>query len=177
MTWYLETERLQLRAIDNSDAEHLFELNRDPEVMRYLGKEYNTIEGAREALKLVVARNERYQNQLGLFAAFVRENGAYIGWFILRPEREKPDDLQNLEIGYRLLKSAWGKGYGTEASKALFEKARVDFKARRIYAVAMKDNRASRNIMEKIGLKFVKYFTHPSDQSRPDGDVLYEIIF
>ena len=174
---YLETERLQLRAIDSTDAENLYELNKDPEVMRYLGKEFNTLEGAREALNAVVARNERYNNQLGLFAAFIRDSGEYIGWFILRPEKEKPDDLQNLEIGYRLKKSAWGNGYGTEGSKALLEKARKDFNVRRVYATAMRDNRASRHIMEKIGLKFVKYFTNPHYQGQPDGDVLYEITF
>ena len=177
MDWYLETERLQLRAINNTDGERLWELNGDPEVMRYLDAAQTTFEATQKTLPIIVSVNEEYQNRLGIFAAFLRGNQEYIGWFILRPDREVRKDLQNLEIGYRLKKSAWGKGYGTEASLALLQKAQKDFQARRVYATAMRDNQASRHIMEKIGLKFVKYFTNSKYQGKPDGDVLYEIIF
>ena len=74
MTWYLETERLKLRAIDSTDARNLYELNGDPRVMEFLSPEYDTLEEAEAILPKVVARNKRYGNQLGLFAAI--EKGA-----------------------------------------------------------------------------------------------------
>ncbi len=177
MDWYLETDRIRLRAINNSDGERLWELNGDPEVMRYLDQAQATYEATQKTLPLIVSVNQEYQNKLGIFAAFLRESQEYIGWFILRPDRESPKDLQNLEIGFRLKRIAWGKGYGTEVSTALLQKAQRDFRARRVYATAMRDNRASRHIMEKIGLKFVKYFTNTKYQGKPDDDVLYEFTF
>src|SRR5690348_15314993 len=95
MSWYLETRRLAFRPIDAGDAVNLYELNRDPGVMRYLGPEFNTLEGARAVLPKVVALNERYENQLGTFAAIDKTSGIFVGWLILRPDREIPDDTKN----------------------------------------------------------------------------------
>ena len=122
MTWYLETERLKLRAIDSTDARNLYELNADPRVMEFLSPEYDTLEEAEAILPKVVARNERYGNQLGLFAAIEKGREEFIGTFILRPDRHAPDDTRNLEIGYRLKQCWWGKGLGTEGSLALVER-------------------------------------------------------
>ena len=159
VTWYLETKRLKLRAIDSTDARNLYDLNADPHVMEFLSPEYDTLEGAEEILPKVVARNERYGNQLGLFAAIEKESEEFIGSFILRPDRHAPDDTKNLEIGYRLKQRWWGKGLGTEGSLALVERGLGQFGARRIYANAMPGNRASIRIMEKIGLGFEKAYT------------------
>ena len=102
MTWYLETKRLKLRSIDRTDARNLYELNADPRVMEFLSPEYDTLEEAEAILPEVVARNERYGNQLGLFAAIEKGSEEFIGTFILRPDRHAPEDTKNLEIGYRL---------------------------------------------------------------------------
>ena len=48
----------------------------------------------------------------GFWAAIERETGAFLGWFHLRPNKEDPPDEP--ELGYRLVQSAWGKGYATE---------------------------------------------------------------
>jgi RimJ/RimL family protein N-acetyltransferase len=152
VTWYLETERLKLRAIDSTDARNLYELNADPRVMKFLSPEYDTLEEAEAILSKVVARNERYGNQLGLFAAIEKGREEFIGTFILRPDSRAPDDTKNLEIGYRLKQRWWSKGFGTEGSLALVERGLAQFGARRIYANAMPGNRASIRIMEKIGL-------------------------
>jgi hypothetical protein len=63
VTWYLETKRLKLRAIDSTDARNLYELNADPRVMEFLSPEYDTLEEAEAILPKVVACNERYGNQ------------------------------------------------------------------------------------------------------------------
>ena len=154
MTWCLETQRLKLRAVDSTDERNLYELNADPRVMEFLSPEYDTLEERESILPKVVARNEHYNNQLGLFAAIEKGSEAFIGTFILRPDRHAPDDTKNLEIGYRLKQHWWGKGLGTEGALALVERSVAQFGARRIYADAMPGNLASIRIMEKIGLGF-----------------------
>jgi RimJ/RimL family protein N-acetyltransferase len=173
MTCYLETERLKLRAIDSSDARNLYELNCDPRVMEFLSPEYDTLEEAEAILPKVVARNERYGNQLGLFGVIEKGSEEFIGTFILRPDRRAPGDTKNLEIGYRLKQRWWGRGLGTEGSLALVERALAQFGARRIYVNATPGNRASIRIMEKIGLSFEKAYTETDDCGKTVALVMY----
>lgn len=158
MKWYLETERICLRPIDKSDGENLHYLNADPDVMRFLSEEHKTLEEACEVALKVEVFNQSYDNKLGLFAAVEKKSNSFIGWFILRPNRANLKDLQNLEIGYRLMKKFWGKGYGTEVSLALMEKAKIDFKVKRVYADALIGNTSSIGIMKKIGLQLEKEY-------------------
>jgi RimJ/RimL family protein N-acetyltransferase len=65
------------------------------------------------------------------------------------------------ELGYRLRKSAWGKGYATEGSRALIRKGFTEFGVQRVVAEAMAVNQASRRVMEKAGLKLVRTFHQP----------------
>lgn len=97
-------------------------------------------------------------------------------WFHLRPPAKgKPDEP---ELGYRLRRSAWGRGYASEGSLALVDLAFTDLGASRVYAETMAVNRASRRVMEKTGLRFVRLFHAdwpvriPGDE---EGDVEYAI--
>ncbi|MBF8194209.1 GNAT family N-acetyltransferase [Nonomuraea sp. K274] len=168
---YLETDRLILRRFTESDADDLFALHNDPEVMRYLngGKPTprDTITG--ETLPRFIAG--------GFFAAIEKSSGAFLGWFHLRPGRDGPADEP--ELGYRLHRPAWGKGYATEGSLALIGKAFGEMGARRVYARTMSVNAGSRRVMEKCGLRFVRTFFEDwpdlidgSDQ----GEVEYELL-
>ena len=60
-----------------------------------------------------------------------------------------------VDLGYRLRKSAWGKGYATEGSRALIRKGFTEFGVQRVVAQAMAVNQASRRVMEKAGLTLV----------------------
>src|SRR4029450_3018730 len=80
-------------------------------------------------------------------------------WFHLRPpEGAGPDEP---ELGYRLRRSAWGKGYATQGSRALIRAAFTELGARRVYAETMVVNRGSRRVMEKAGLRLVRTFHRP----------------
>lgn len=173
MAWYLETQRLRLRPIDRTDAFNLSDLNRDPRVMAYLPPEWESLAEWQVVLPKIVASNERYDNQLGLFAAFEKETEDFIGRFILRPDRQAPDDTANLELGYRLKQRYWGRGIATEGSRALVAYARENFRARRIYATAMVGNRASIRVMEKIGLSFEKTFSRTDEFGKAFEFVMY----
>ena len=173
-SWVYETKRLRLRPVDSDDAENLMTLNGDPEVMKYLGPEYKTLEETKKVLPLVVERNDRYDGKLGVLAAHEKESGEFIGWYILRPDKEKADDLQNLEIGYRLRKKHWGKGYATEGSLMLFDVAKEQYQAKRVYGIAMKANEKSIKVLSKVGLRWVKDYQEEILEHEDKPCVLYE---
>jgi RimJ/RimL family protein N-acetyltransferase len=90
-------------------------------------------------------------NGLGYWAAEGRGTGGFLGWFHLRPTGDGSVDL-----GYRLRKAAWTKGYATEGSQALIRKCFTDLGVDRVAAHTMAVNHASRRVMEKCGLVFVQ---------------------
>ncbi|MFE9452015.1 GNAT family N-acetyltransferase [Streptomyces sp. NPDC006739] len=179
MDTYLETERLALRRFTGDDADLLIELDSDPAVMRYLsGGNPTAPEIVRERhLPNILAGYEKWGGRLGLFAAHEKDGGAFIGWFILRPEREGP--LDEVELGYRLRQAAWGKGYATEGSRALLGKAFTELGVRTVWAETMSVNQGSRNIMEKLHMTLTATIPTPSDMQMVEGSELggvrYEI--
>ncbi|MEV8566715.1 GNAT family N-acetyltransferase [Streptomyces sp. NPDC051322] len=179
MDTYLETERLTLRRFTADDADLLIELDSDPAVMRYLtGGEPTPPEIVRERhLPNILAGYERWRGELGLFAAHEKDGGAFIGWFILRPEREAP--LDEAELGYRLRQAAWSRGYATEGSRALLGKAFAELGMRMVWAETMVVNHGSRNVMEKLGMTLADTIPTPPDMKKIEGSehggVRYEI--
>ncbi len=176
---YLKTERLVLRHFTADDAELLIELDSDPAVMRYLSGGVPTPPEVIRDIHLpkIIAGYGKWGGQLGLFAAYEKVGGAFVGWFILRPAADGP--LDEVELGYRLRQAAWGKGYGTEGSRALLVKAFKELGVRMVWAETMSVNRGSRNIMEKAGLTFARSIPIPEDvpviEGSEHGGVRYEI--
>ncbi|MFI7637995.1 GNAT family N-acetyltransferase [Nonomuraea sp. NPDC049400] len=170
MDIYLETERLILRRFTESDADDLFALDNDPEVMEFLngGKPTPREKIVEETLPWFITH--------GFFAAVEKASGTFLGWFHLRARDGEPDDEP--ELGYRLHKSAWGKGYATEGSLALVDKAFRELGARRVYAQTMAVNVRSRRVMEKAGLQHTRTFHPEWDDPLPgteEGEVEYEL--
>jgi len=147
---YLETDRLALRRFTADDADLLIELDSDPAGMRYLtGGEATAPEVVRERdLPNILAGYEKWGGNFGVLAAHEKDSGAFIGWFILRPEPGGP--LDEVELGYRLRQAAWGKGYATEGSRALLGKAFTELGVRLVWAETMSVNHDSRKVMEKV---------------------------
>ncbi|MFF1381622.1 GNAT family N-acetyltransferase [Streptomyces sp. NPDC058308] len=179
MKTYLETERLTLRHFTADDAGLLIELDSDPAVMRYLsGGSPTAPELIRERdLPSILSGYERWGGDLGVFAAHEKDGGAFIGWFILRPEPEGP--LDEVELGYRLRQAAWGRGYATEGSQALLDKAFTELGVRMVWATTMSVNRGSRHVMEKLGMTLADTVSTPPDMEMIEGaefgGVRYEI--
>lgn len=153
----LETERLTLRRFTAADVDALVELNSDPEVMRFINGGTPTPRDAvqSEILPRFLGYYERFAGY-GYWAVMERGSGGFAGWFHLRPG--DGDSVHEPELGYRLRRSAWGKGYATEGARALIRRAFTDLGARRIYAQTMAVNAASRRVMEKCGLRHVRTF-------------------
>jgi len=163
---YLETDRVVLRRVTQADAEELVALHADPEVMRYLGGVEDPESVRNETLPAWLAYYESGDDH-GYWIAEDRATGEWLGWFHLRPEHEPPFEL---EVGYRLKRAAWGKGYATEGTKALIAKAFDELGVDRVVATADEPNVASRRVMEKSGLRFVERFVgRDPDGSTWDG--------
>jgi RimJ/RimL family protein N-acetyltransferase len=174
---FLETERLVLRRFTMHDVDHLVELDSDPDVMRFIngGKPTTRADIQDDFLPAFLRYYERYDGY-GFWAVIEKASGEFIGWFHFRPQKGVPDD--EVELGYRLRKAAWGKGYGTEGSRALIRKGFTELGVQRVVASTMTVNLASRRVMEKAGLRFVRVF----HQEWPDtiegeeyGDVEYAL--
>jgi RimJ/RimL family protein N-acetyltransferase len=153
----LRTERLTLRRFTEDDVDRLFELNSDPEVMRYLtGGKPTPREVIRdEILPFHFAVYQRF-NGLGTWAAESSPGGEFLGWFHLRAGPGA--DIRNVDLGYRLRRPAWRKGYATEGSLALIRTGFADLGVERVFAHTMSGNAASRRVLEKCGLVLVGAF-------------------
>src|SRR5215469_1204479 len=123
----------------------------------------------------------------GVFAADTRADGAFVGWFGLRPVvpsgdawlwKDGPVDSGVASLGYRLRRSAWGRGYATEGARALVRKAFTDLGIDEVIATTMAVNVGSRRVMEKAGLRYVRTvhlpWEHPVEGNE-HGDVEYRL--
>jgi RimJ/RimL family protein N-acetyltransferase len=160
MQVFLETQRLMLRRFTMADAGDLVSLDADPDVMRFVtgGVPTSRDEIENEVLPAFLGYYQRYEG-FGFWAAVEKTTGEFLGWFHFRPRGDAAPG--EVELGYRLRKSAWGKGYATEGSCALICKGFTEFGVRRVVAEAMAVNTASRRVMEKAGLKLVRTFYQP----------------
>jgi RimJ/RimL family protein N-acetyltransferase len=175
---FLETERLVLRRFTEDDAELLVELDSDPEVMQFItgGLPTSRREVETEILPAYLAYYDR-DDRFGFWAAIERSSGEFVGWFHFRPESDDAPD--HIELGYRLRRSAWGKGYATEGSRALIEKGFAELGVERVFAATMVVNVASRRVMEKSGLRYVRTFHQPWPypiEGEEHGDVEYALL-
>jgi len=158
MSIFLETDRLALRRFTMADEDDRVALESDPEVMRYLngGIPVARAEVRDRILPTVLGYYERFEG-FGYWAAQERLTGRFVGWFHFRTHAHEPRDGE-IELGYRLCRSAWGRGYATEGSRALIHKGFTELGVQRVVAETMTVNLASRRVLEKLGLTLVRTF-------------------
>lgn len=146
----LETTRLKLREMTPDDAQNAYDLNSDPEVIKYTGdKSFETVEEAR----LFLTNYDHYRKYgFGRWAVISKAENILLGWCGLKytPEKDEHD------IGFRFFKKYWSMGYATEAANACLEKGFNEFNMPVIVGRAMKENVASIRVLQKIGLSYWK---------------------
>ena len=148
MKHILETNRLILREMNLDDAKSCYELNLNPNVIRYTGDSaFKNVEEAREFLK----NYQDYKlNGFGRWAVIEKTEARFIGWCGL-----KFDEVKNeTDIGFRLFEEEWNKGYATESASACLQYGFKNLNLKRIVGRAMKENIGSIKVLEKIGLKY-----------------------
>jgi RimJ/RimL family protein N-acetyltransferase len=168
MRVFLETERLLLRRFTDSDVANLHDLDGDPEVMRFVNGGRPVPRGVirNETLPRFLRAYERLEG-FGVWATIEKSSGQFVGWFEFYPRKDA--DPSEVELGYRLRRSAWGKGYATEGSRALIRKGFTELGVQRVVAETMVVHAASRRVMEKAGLRYVRTF-HQEWPERIEGD-------
>ena len=160
MDVFLETERLVLRRFTSADADLLASLDADPDVMHFVtgGVPTSRAEIESDFLPAFLGYYQRYEG-FGFWAAVEKATGDFLGWFHFRP---RPDAAPGeVELGYRLRRTAWGRGYATEGSRALIRKGFTEFGVQRVVAETLVVHGASRRVMEKAGLRLVRTYHQP----------------
>ncbi len=153
----LETERLWLRRFTHDDIDALVALDNDPEVMRYLNGGAPTPRAVIESEVLPrFLGSYAHSDGLGVFAAIEKATGEFLGWFGFQPRDGA--EAGEIELGYRLQRAAWGKGYATEGARALIRRGFTELGVQRIMATTYQDNLPSRRVMERAGLRFVRAY-------------------
>ena len=155
MKIFAETERLILRELMAGDDVAMFEMDADPEVHKYVGKTPVTdISRTRDVITFV--RQQYTDNGIGRWATVLKETGEFVGWAGLKLMKEPLEGYDTYyDLGYRLLRKHWSKGYATEAAVASVRYGFETLKLEEILARVNCDNTASRNVLEKAGLKYI----------------------
>jgi RimJ/RimL family protein N-acetyltransferase len=148
----IDTERLRLRALTPDDVDNLAALYADPDVMRYVG---NGQPLPRERAEFSVDRAVNYwwkEHNFGPWVIELRDTGEFVGRCTIQTLQDGPE----VEVGYILAKPHWGKGYATEATRALLAYGFDTAGLNRIVAITYPENTPSQHVLEKAGLKFEK---------------------
>lgn len=152
----LETDRVRLTEILPEDMALLQDLDSDPEVMRFInGGKPSTEEDHKAAMERVLAIKDKHGNRFGVWPAFEKSSNEFMGWFLFRPDKKRPDEISDIELGYRLKKKFWGQGFASEVSRAIIAYGFTLPEVKSIFAIALKANFGSWNVMKKMGMEFV----------------------
>lgn len=145
----IETHRLRLRRFTLADLEELALIFSDPLVVKYLAPgRPATREETEQALLSVIRHWERHS--YGRWAVVERATNKLIGYGGLRCFDGTP------ELVYLLTRPYWNRGLATEIARACLEDGFMRHKFERIVAVTQPNNLASRRVMEKVGLSYVR---------------------
>lgn len=170
MNLVLETDRLLLRRFELQDYKDVYTFGSNEEVNRYTGDV--PISSYENAKKLIydVWLNDYENYGYGRLAVIHKADNKLIGFAGLKflPE------LNETDLGYRLLPRYWGKGLATEASQKIVDYGKNDLRLKRIIGIAMAENPASSRVLEKVGFKWYKVDGYDGDEGEHNW---YEIIF
>jgi RimJ/RimL family protein N-acetyltransferase len=153
----LETARLVLRRFTAGDLDDLFALHNDPVVMRFVNGGQPTPRATieQETLPAFLRSYERHPG-FGVWAATEWGSGAFLGWLAFGATPRS--NAAAAELGYRLRRAAWGRGYATEGTRALIRFGFSGLGVQRVFASTYQDNLASRRVLEKSGLSLVRRY-------------------
>lgn len=167
MCQIINTTRLILNPRTINEFQECLNMDLDTEVSKYIPCK---LDGSADHITFLKSRiNTVYPQGLGYWSIFKRdETHEFIGWIHLLPTNE---NKTTVEIGWRLKRSAWGCGYGTEAATAILSYAFNELEINRVIAYTHTDNIRSKRLITKLGMRYINDFMY-------DGDVqtsYYEI--
>lgn len=159
MSLELKTDRFNLKPVGSNDIDYFLDLDSDPEVMRYLTNGVpSTREQAQAALDRVATVFQNNHGKFGVWLAFTKDSGDFVGWVLFRPCKKDPSNTDRIELGYRLKRKWWRQGVGTELSRHMLNYGFNTLKVSEIFAITALGNIGSQGVMKKIGMSFVKEY-------------------
>lgn len=163
----LESSRIKLRPFATSDFSHLKDLDQDPEVMKYVGNKILSDEEIKKILDMVIDRQSKIFNYGTWMADVKNHHGVFatIGWFTLKPLPQLNDEF---EVGYRLKRQFWGRGFATEGTGLLLRHAFDQLKLSYVIGLTHLQNKASQNVLLKSGLQRQPDIVNPWDPQAPE---------
>lgn len=158
MKIYVETDRLLLRAFQLSDAPGVLELDGNPNVHQYLGKQpIETLEEAEASIRFI--QQQYIDNGIGRWAVIEKASGEFIGWSGLKWIVDPIGGRNHYyDLGYRFIERHWGKGYATESARGTLLYGFNDLDQQAIFAMAEPGNQASIHVIQKLGFERVETF-------------------
>ncbi|WP_225793083.1 GNAT family N-acetyltransferase [Streptomyces aculeolatus] len=144
----LRTDRLVLRRWRDSDLEPWAALNADPDVREHLGDLLTRAESDASVARFQADLDRR---GFGWWAVEVRATGEFVGFAGLDPVDDGMP-FTGVEIGWRLARRAWGRGYATEAARAVLAYGFDTLGLAEILAVTTSANLRSQAVMRRIGM-------------------------
>ena len=169
MAIFLETKRLIIKTPDIKDIDKIYTLDSDPDVMRYIG---NGLPRSKEESRQWYNKSVQYYGKYGYSFGLVyeKETGEFVGRAGIN-HNAYDDSQPDIEVGYRLFKKFWNKGYATELAMALIEWGFKNLELEKICGFASPNNKASRHVLEKAGMKLIGL-----DKYAEEEVVRYEIF-
>jgi len=155
----LETDRLALRELTFNDTDFIIKLLNSPGWLKFIGdRNVRTEEQAKEYL-LNGPIKSYHENGFGLYLVELKHNKTSIGMCGLL----KREYLEHPDIGFALIPEEAGKGYAFEIAKATLDYAKDTLKIPHVMAMTMPSNKSSVRLLERIGLKFLKNISSPTN--------------
>jgi len=156
--YLFKSSRLGFRTWTNADIPEFAALTADEEVMEYFPKTLSM----QEAIEFVGrAKKHFHDNGFTYYATEVLATKEFIGMIGLALQEYTTDFTPAIDIGWRLKKNAWGKGYATEGAKRCIDYAFNELKIDEIISVCTINNKKSEKVMQKIGMIKKGTFNHP----------------
>lgn len=154
----IETPRLLLRRWKDADLNDFIKMNSDPDVMKYFPEAY----GAERTIKLYkIIQDEFSKYGYGLYAVEEKSSNKFIGFVGFHWADFDADFCPCIEIGWRLKKEYWHKGYATEGAIACMKHGFTNLGFDKVYSFTAVENTPSQRVMKRIGMQLYQYFEHP----------------
>ena len=163
--YIFKSERLGFRNWTKNDLTEFAKINADLEVMEHFPKPLTEKETAEFIDRL---ENHYEKNGHTYFATEILHSGELIGFIGLAFQEYKTEFTPAIDIGWRLKKDAWGKGYATEGAKKCLEFAFNTLNLENVIATCTEKNSKSENVMKKIGMEKIGDFKHPKLKEYPE---------
>lgn len=155
---FIETPRIILRAWQDNDLEAFVSMNADRDVMRFFPAPYSS----ERSKGLFTAMAQEFADcGYGLYAAQEKASGLLMGFIGFHRARLALDFCPCVEIGWRLNKVFWNKGYATEGARACLEHGFRHLGLSTVYSFTSAVNLPSQRVMQKAAMRWAGTFAHP----------------